>query len=67
MNNKNYFIALLFTAVIVVASPMISQAQILPPPPPDSSVPLDPLSWILLGAGGVAAGKKYYDIKKMKK
>lgn len=68
MNNKNYIIAFLFTCVIIVTSSVVSQAQILPPPPPEASgVPLDPFSWLLLGAGGLVAGKKYLDGRKLKK
>lgn len=65
--NYKIIVGLLFTCIMLVASTAIVQAQILPPPPPDSSVPLDPLSWVLLGAGGIFAGKKYYDSKKLKK
>ena len=67
MNYKKISIALLLTCFIVLGTAVISHAQILPPPPPDSSAPLDPLSWLLLGAGGIFAGKKYYDTKKTKK
>jgi hypothetical protein len=31
------------------------------PIPPAGQVPLDPVSWVILGAAGVFAGKKYYD------
>lgn len=68
MKNKNISIAFIFTLIIIVANSAISLAQVLPPPPPGpSAVPLDPLSWLLLGAGGVVAGKKYLDNKKSKK
>ncbi len=47
-------------------------AQVAPPPlplggpPPAADVPLDPLSWLLLGAGGTAAAGKYYKSKRNK-
>ena len=66
MNNKN-IVTLFIICLFILAGPVIVKAQILPPPPPDSSVPLDPLSWVILGAGGVAAGKKYLDNKKKNK
>ena len=34
------------------------------PLPPASGTPIDPVSWVLLGAAGAIAGKKYYDSRK---
>jgi len=42
-------------------------AQVPPPPaapPPSANVPLDPFSWVVLGAAGTAAAGKYYRSKK---
>jgi hypothetical protein len=48
-------------------------AQVTPPPtvvpppttpPPTAGVPLDPFSWLMLGAGGAAAAGKYYKVRK---
>ena len=50
--------------VILIATSTMLNAQIPPPPPPGGAGPLDPISWILLGAGGAMAGKKYYDKRK---
>lgn len=36
------------------------------PLPPSGQTPLDPVSWVLLGAAGAFAGKKYYDSRKEK-
>lgn len=59
-------ISLLIIILVVVAS-LTANAQILPPPPPGpNAAPLDPFSWILLGAGGLAAGKRYFDAKRKK-
>lgn len=45
----------------------MAEAQILPPPPPAPlAAPIDPLSWVILGAGGIAAGRKYLNDKKKK-
>jgi hypothetical protein len=53
----------------------ILYAQVTPPPtvvpppstpPPASGVPLDPFSWLMLGAGGAAAAGKYYKARKAK-
>ena len=54
----------------------ILYAQVTPPPtvvpppttpPPTAGVPLDPFSWIMLGAGGAAAAGKYYRGKRVAK
>jgi hypothetical protein len=48
-------------------------AQVAPPPGPlggpgpAAGAPLDPLSWLLLGAGGTAAAGKYYKSKRNSK
>jgi len=48
-----------------------ASAQILPPPqlppPGGTNVPLDPFSWVLLGAGGAYAIKRYRDGKLAEK
>ena len=53
----------------------IVNAQVTPPPtvvpppttpPPTAGVPLDPFSWLMLGAGGAAAAGKYYKSRKSK-
>lgn len=43
---------------LVFALPVFAQT------PPLAAVPLDPVSWVVLGAGGVLAGKRYYDSRK---
>ena len=40
----------------------VAQAQPLPP----DSTPIDPVSWIVLGAGAAIGGKKYYDARRKK-
>jgi hypothetical protein len=63
--------ALFISAFTFVAG--ILYAQVTPPPtvvpppttpPPTAGVPLDPFSWIMLGAGGAAAAGKYYRVRK---
>jgi hypothetical protein len=59
---------------IILASTLTienASAQILPPPAPGpssgpgpASVPLDPVSWVMLASGGGLAAKKYYNRKK---
>jgi len=58
----------LFPKVTVTLSLLLLVAEVVraQPPPPDG-VPLDPLSWLVLGAGGAIAGKKLYDKKFGKK
>ena len=56
-----------FTVIFVVFCTVSVYAQILPPPPPGPGAPLDPLSWIILGAGGALAGKRYIESRKKKK
>ena len=41
----------------------LAQAQPLPP----DQVPIDPVSWILLGGAAAMGGKKYYDQRKKNK
>lgn len=49
-------------AAIVTLSCLKTYAQ-----PPPNEVPLDPISWTVLGAGAAIAGKKYYNKKFGKK
>lgn len=53
-------IALVFFGLLIVNETF---AQ---PLPPAGQTPLDPVSWVLLGAAGAMAGKKYYDSRKEK-
>jgi len=68
MSKHQLFYSILFTVLIVLVTSTITNAQVVPPPPPASpaGAPLDPISWVLLGAGGAVAGKKYYDKRKQK-
>ena len=61
MKNRKTSVSLFLTFLVVIGSTAVSLAQILPPPPTSSGAPLDPLSWLLLAAGGAFAGKKYLD------
>jgi hypothetical protein len=64
---------LLISALIFITG--FLSAQVTPPPtvvpppttpPPTAGVPLDPFSWIMLGAGGAAAAAKYHKVRKGK-
>ena len=68
MKNKKISFSLLLTCLVIICSTVGSLSQVLPPPPPAAGgAPLDPLSWVLLGSGGVFAGKKYLDKRKNNK
>jgi hypothetical protein len=63
---------LILSAFAVLVTAGVSRAQVVPPPttppptapPPTAGVPLDPFSWLMLGAGGAAAAGRYYKNKK---
>lgn len=63
--NNTHITTILLLALLLVCS--LSATAQVPPPPPPQEVPLDPLSWALLGAGGAAAVKKYRDMKRKRK
>lgn len=51
---------ILVTLAILLIATLTVNAQILPPPPPSgASVPLDPVSWLMLAVGGGYAIYKY--------
>lgn len=53
--------------IVIIAMVLLSQeaeAQIGPPPGNNSNIPLDPMSWTLLGAGAAYAANKYRKGKK---
>jgi hypothetical protein len=61
----------LIISTLILGS-MASKGQVTPPPtvipppttpPPTAGVPLDPFSWLMLGAGGAAGLRKYYKKK----
>ncbi len=66
--------AIYTTACMFILGVGVAKAQVAPPPtsppptvpPPTAGVPLDPFSWIMLGAGGAAAAGKYYKSRKNK-
>jgi hypothetical protein len=68
MTKQKFIYLTLFTFILMVSTNLVIKAGIPIPPPPGGAAgtPLDPISWVLLGAGGVAAGKKYYDKRKEK-
>lgn len=57
----------LVTIAMLLLAILAAHAQILPPPPQPptggTGVPLDPVSWVVLGAGGAYAYKKYRNSK----
>lgn len=57
-----------YQIIVVFLFLFISEATFAasPPPPDPGQIPLDPMSWVLLGAGGAIAAKKYYDKNKTK-
>lgn len=57
-----------FQIIIVILVLFVSNNAFAasPPPPDPGQIPLDPMSWILLGAGGAIGAKKYYDRNKAK-
>jgi hypothetical protein len=59
---KNLFF--IFSVVMILV--MCSTDVFSQPPPDPQSIPLDPVSWVLLASGGAIAGKKYYDYRKSK-
>jgi N-acetylneuraminic acid mutarotase len=63
MNNYKILQYSLITIAILLMATLAAHAQILPPPPQPppggAGVPLDPVSWVVLGAGGLYAYKKY--------
>ncbi|MCG9909893.1 MAG: hypothetical protein MH137_01215 [Flavobacteriales bacterium] len=65
-----YLTAILFVCGVITAKAQVVPPPTLPPPPttppPSAGAPLDPLSWIVLGAGGAAAAGKYYNNRKNK-
>jgi len=67
------FIKSIFLLAFLVIGIQSASAQILPPPSPAPSggggggpaaVPLDPVSWVMLAAGGGVAAKKYVDKRR---
>jgi hypothetical protein len=58
MRSVRIITIILFTAAITTT--VYSQG----PPPDPNSVPLDPLSWLILAAGGAIGVKKYFFDKK---
>lgn len=54
--------------IIIVFSLIFINVYAAPAPPPlPGQIPLDPMSWILLSAGGAIGAKKYYDSRKKSK
>lgn len=61
MNNYKILQYGSITIALLLLATLAADAQILPPPPPpnNTGVPLDPLSWLMLAAGGAFAYRKY--------
>ena len=58
---NRYTIVTVGIFIIMILFCQEAMAQLGPPPNPGngSNIPLDPMSWILLGAGAAYAGNKY--------
>lgn len=75
-NTSSYLKHVLLISILITGISVISRGQVGPGPPPTtpppttpgpvSGAPLDPLSWLVLGAGGAAAAGKYYQVRKKK-
>lgn len=70
---KTFLPFLLFFIFFLIFENGDAVSQVLPPPGPGpsggggpASVPLDPISWILLASGGGLAAKNYYKKQKCK-
>jgi hypothetical protein len=63
---KNISLTTLAILLFLLVAALPASAQNDPAPEPEE-VPLDPLSWTLLGAGGAAAAKKYISKRKQAK
>lgn len=64
-----YLSVMLFICLTAVSNAQVGPLPTTPPPsspPPSAGAPLDPLSWVILGAGGAAAAGKYYQVRKKK-
>ena len=62
MKNRNKNILTIIAVAALMIAPMITFAQ-PPPPPPPGAVPLDPISWLLLFAGGAVVAFKAKSFK----
>lgn len=64
MKTKASNISFLIIIVLFAFFVQESFASGTPPPPQPGQIPLDPMSWVFLGAGGAIAAKKAYDKKR---
>jgi hypothetical protein len=63
---KAFIISTLVWGSMAIKAQVTPPPTVIPPPstpPPTAGVPLDPFSWLMLGAGSAAAVRKYYKKK----